>query len=75
MTSPDDKVEVRCPKCDHRLRFATKFFGRNGLCPLCGASFKIGPPEQKSQPPAVLDDKSEAWKISTYFRNPPPPKK
>jgi hypothetical protein len=76
MPAPDDKVEVRCPKCDHRLRFAMKFMGRNGLCPLCGASFKIAPPEGAAPQPAPQEDKSksEAWKISTYFRNPPPKK-
>ncbi|MCC6740078.1 MAG: hypothetical protein IT452_13610 [Planctomycetia bacterium] len=75
MAAPDDKIEVRCPKCDHRLRFAQKFVGRNGLCPLCEASFRIAPPEQSpAPPPAPADDKSEAWKISTYFRNPPPKK-
>jgi len=70
MPQPDEKVEVRCPKCDNRLRFATKFFGRNGLCPLCGASFKIAPAAPAAPPPKD-DDKSATWKISTYFKGPP----
>jgi hypothetical protein len=76
MSAAEEKIEVRCPKCDNRLRFAMKFLGRNGLCPLCGASFRIAPPDQNTSaeaPPA--EDKTEAWKISTYFRNPTPPKK
>ncbi|NUN48841.1 MAG: hypothetical protein HUU15_08455 [Candidatus Brocadiae bacterium] len=73
--STEEKIEVRCPKCDNRLRFAQKFMGRNGLCPLCGANFRIQPPSASQvNPPPPAEDKSEAWKISTYFRNTPPKK-
>lgn len=70
MPQPEEKIEVRCPKCDNRLRFATRFMGRNGLCPLCGASFKIAPPAPPPPPEEKAEEK-EAWKISTYFKAPP----
>lgn len=71
MPQPDEKIEVRCPKCDNRLRFALKFLGRNGLCPLCGASFKIAPPApEAAAPPPPKDEEKESWKISTYFKSP-----
>jgi hypothetical protein len=73
MSTPEEKIEVRCPKCDNRLRFATRFIGRNGLCPLCGANFRIDAPAPAGPvaPVEVKDEDKEAWKISTYFKVPP----
>lgn len=65
-----DKIEVACSKCKNVLKFSPKFIGRTGMCPACGSTFKIAPPEKPAPelPRSVGSTSGQTkFKISTYF--------